>query len=345
MLPEIKKDIENTNLLLWEDVVARDRRIIDRICNDDNFSYYFIYVTCKPLLSKIMWTIFKNETDYEEIANELYVYLKQPDKNGELWHNLKTFDHRTSLFDWIKIVSIRLFLKQDTTHYIISKELKESGILPEVALKLTKAIDRKLLKLYIFDEQPIEEICKHLDIEQSQFNNLYNLLKRKIANIIRNDYPEFFPLMQEGRILQKTDEETPEQPTSRIENKMDLERLIAMIPNNRYKMVLNYLYIEDKKPEDAAKILKTPISNIYNLRVRAIDQLRDIAILSNEILMVKKYISSLSSDILREFTSSLLLKGQSYENIIQEFSLSQAEFKELKKQMLFELKQIIYRKK
>ena len=43
--------------------------MIDRICNDEQFAYHFIHEMCRPLLSKIVWTIYNNDADYDELVN------------------------------------------------------------------------------------------------------------------------------------------------------------------------------------------------------------------------------------------------------------------------------------
>ena len=87
----------------------RDKALIDRICNDEQFAYHFIHEMCRPLLSKIVWTIYNNDADYDELVNNLYLHLKKPNAAGDYWHALKSFDYRTSLFDYIKTIAVRLF--------------------------------------------------------------------------------------------------------------------------------------------------------------------------------------------------------------------------------------------
>ena len=90
-----------TDRLTREELIEREKAVIDKICSNDDYAYNFFHEQCRPLISKILWTIYGNNGDYDELVNELYLYLKKPNKEGEYWHNLKTFDYRTSLFDWI----------------------------------------------------------------------------------------------------------------------------------------------------------------------------------------------------------------------------------------------------
>ena len=82
-------------------LILREKSVIERICRDDNYAYYFFHEKCRPLLSKIMWTMFGNNADFDELVNELFLKLKSPNSNGEMWYSLKIFDHRTSLFDFL----------------------------------------------------------------------------------------------------------------------------------------------------------------------------------------------------------------------------------------------------
>lgn len=92
-----------------EELIEKEKAVVARICSDDDFAYYFFHEKCRPLFSKILWTVFGNNSDYDELVNELYLLLKKPNVDGEYWHALKTYDYRTTLFDWIKTVAVRHF--------------------------------------------------------------------------------------------------------------------------------------------------------------------------------------------------------------------------------------------
>lgn len=159
--------------LSWDEIVARDKAIIDRICSDDEFAYYFIYVACEPLLIENLWVIFENDAEFDELANELYLHLKKPGKDGAYWHNLRTFDHRTSLFDWVKTVATRLFVDRKNENLIIPQAIIDNGVISEISLKLNKSFDRKLLKFYIIDQNDIDSVCKKLNIEKTNPLNIF----------------------------------------------------------------------------------------------------------------------------------------------------------------------------
>lgn len=330
--------------LTWNEMVARDKATIDKICSDDDFAYYFVYTACEPLLKKIMWTIFENNAEFDELANELYVHLKKPGKDGDLWHNLKTFDHRTSLFDWIKTLATRLFVDRKNEDLVIPQVVIENGVISKIGFKLDKAIDRKLLKLYVIEQNSIESVCAKLDIEKKSFTNVYRGLIRKIANIIKKDFPEYKDLIYNNK-ANNTIEDQCSNTCNSLEDKIDLESYVSLMPNKNYQKIIQRLYLDEISSEQMAVELNTPTSNVYNLKVRALDQLRDVVIFSGDFPNLEKYIFMIPDDRLRRVATSLFIKGLSYGDIAKEHSITQSEFRQVKKQVLSELKRFIYKQK
>ena len=63
--------------LPYDELVSRDKEYVDRICNDEQFAYTFLHDKCRPLISKILWTMFGNDADYDDLVNDLYIHLKK----------------------------------------------------------------------------------------------------------------------------------------------------------------------------------------------------------------------------------------------------------------------------
>lgn len=330
--------------LTWDEMVARDKVTIDRICSDDDFAYYFVYTACEPILKKIMWAVFENGAEFDELANELFLHLKKPGKDGDLWHNLKTFDHRTSLFDWIKTVATRLFVDRKNEDFVIPQIVIDNGVISEIGLKLDKAIDRKLLKLYVIDNNDLESVCTKLDIEKKSFSYVFKGLVRKIANIIKKDFPEYKDLIYSNQANDSVQGQYSNISNS-IENRIDLESYVRLMPNKNYQNIIQRLYLDEISPEQMAAELSTPTSNVYNLKVRALDQLRDVVILSRDFPNLEKYIFMMTDDRLRSIATSIFIKGLSYGDITKEHNITQSEFRQTKKQVLSELKRFIYKQK
>lgn len=333
---------EMSKTTTWDEVVARDRAIIERVCSDEEFAYYFIYVACEPLLKRILWTVFNNDAEYDELANELYLHLKRPNKDGEYWHNLRTFDYRTSLFDWVKTVAIRLFVRRKNEQLNIPSEIVENGVISELSIKLDKAFDRKLLKLYIIDSRSQDEVCESLKIESKSFNYYLTALIRKVRNLVKVYHPEYYDLFDSH--VQSSSIEESNDTVNSLDAKIDIKSFINSMPNDRYRLVIQRLYLDDITPYELSKELNTPITNIYNIKLRALDQLRDVVILSREFPNIRKFIFLMSCDRLKDIATSLLLKGEPYEEIAAKYNLSNNEFRQTKKQILSELRKLIYTK-
>ena len=61
-----------------------------------------------------------------------------------------------------------------------------------------------------------------------------------------------------------------------LESRLDTEKMLAAMPNERYAFVLRKLIFEDMTPEALAMEMNTTTSNLYNLKKRAIQQLTQV---------------------------------------------------------------------
>lgn len=66
--------------------------------------------------------------------------------------------------------------------------------------------------------------------------------------------------------------------------KVDISRLLRLMPNRRYEYVIRRLVLQDAEPKVVAKELCTNVDNLYNIKKRAIASLTELAL--NE---VEKY--------------------------------------------------------
>lgn len=99
------------------------------------------------------------------------------------------------------------------------------------------------------------------------------------------------------------------------------------------------------EPEELASEMNTPVSNIYNIKKRALDQLRDLAIYSNEISNLEQYINLISDDIKREILISLFIERASYETVCSKMNITEVKLKKLKKEAIKELRNKIFKAK
>lgn len=87
--------------------------------------------------------------------------------------------------------------------------------------------------------------------------------QNKRADLIENESSE--TLLSKSSI---------EETTWINERRIDVERALRQLPNERYRKVILELDILDRDPRDVAKELNTKVSNLYNIRRRAHLQLK-----------------------------------------------------------------------
>ena len=85
-----------------------DREIIQGlIARDNRVTEEFFFVRCRPLFLSIIRKVFDYEVEYDELVNELYLYLMEEDAK-----KLRGFEYRSSVYQWIKVLAIRFFIKK-----------------------------------------------------------------------------------------------------------------------------------------------------------------------------------------------------------------------------------------
>lgn len=333
----------------WEELVKKDKHIVEKICEDDKFAYYFFHDKCRPLFSKILWTIYGNDYNYDELVNEMYLQLKKPDAKGEIWHSLKTFDYRTSLFDWIKTVAVRHFYTPSIDVFMVPDTLINTGLAEEMFCNLEKAIYRKYMIFKYIEQLEDVVIAEKIKINTVQLSSLSRKAIRQLKRVVENNYPEYLNSLFHRKDISTTSIENVNESNLPYRNEMsvshiDILNYLDLMPNERYRTVIKSLFIDDKEPKVLAEEMHTPISNIYNLKSRGLDQLRDALIFHKEIENITEYIALISNDIYRSILNSIFIMKQSYEEICIEFGLSEIEFKRYKKEATKELKAKIFNK-
>lgn len=335
----------------FEELVKRDKALVNRICNDDNFAYYFFHEKCRPLFSKILWTIYGNTADYDELVNELYLKLKSPDNKGEIWHGLKTFDYRTSLFDWIKTVAVRHFYTPSNETFTIPNSVVESGLAEELFSELHRAVYRKYMCFKYIDNLDDDTIANKLQLGKTQLFHTARCAIKQLKWIVSTQHPEYYSILfQKTGVIEldiNSHDYLTSQPDEGLQQEMriDVYQYLNAMPNEYYRRVIKALFLEDKTPETLAKELETPVSNIYNLKSRGLDQLRDVVINSNEICDLERYIKLISDDRYRTILTSIFIEKKDYEVVCSELKITEFELKKLKKDAIKEIKNKIFKAK
>ncbi|MCM1219964.1 MAG: DUF1492 domain-containing protein [Lachnospiraceae bacterium] len=334
--------------LTREELIKREKAVIDKICSDDKYAYGFFHEKCRPLISNILWTIFGNNGDYDELVNELYLHLKKPNKEGELWHSLKTFDYRTSLFDWIKTIAIRHFYKPVDERFELPEAYVESGLAESMFAELERAECRKYMHFKYIKCLDDVAISEKLQVELSQLQSIRRKSIRLLKKTIQNKFPEYLDYMfikNETSEISIDDASVSLGEETVSTEQIDAFRYLSAMPDELYRRVLYSIFIEDKEPEVVAAEMNRKVSNIYNLKSRGLEQLRDVALFSNEIQNLEQYINLIADDKKKQILRSIFIDKMSYDDVCSMLNLNESQFKKLKKEALKEIKTKIFKAK
>lgn len=164
--------------------------LIDR---DECIIRDFFFERCKPLFYGIIRTVFDNKAEYDELVDELYLYLMEGNAA-----KLKNFQFRCSVFQWLKVLSIHFFIRLRNQGNMIDNESHESLNKDDnIAIKndacntakddlkrLLEALPNEryafvIQRLVMDDVQP-EELAREMNITPA---NLYNIKKRAIRQL------------------------------------------------------------------------------------------------------------------------------------------------------------------
>ena len=137
--------------------------------------------------------VFDYEVEYNEMVNELYLYLMEDDAI-----KLRNFEYRSTVYQWLKILAIRFFIKKRTRMIdIVSEESpydkRDQVAAPEsdVAIgydieRLFEAMPTKryvyVIRRLILEDCEPEELAREMKITTA---NLYNIKRRAMAQLTR----------------------------------------------------------------------------------------------------------------------------------------------------------------
>ena len=175
-----------------------DRAIIRGLKSDDPNIHSrcvkrIFYEDLVGLLRSIQMSVFKGTVDYDELVNELYIFLA---KNG--WKILDSFKGRNgaSLATWLSHVTWRFFLyshkRMGRLDYydditLFSRPI-ETVTEDEMRMDIQRTLSRmpnkryvRVIQLLVMDGRETEEVAKIMD---TTVQNLYNLKHRAIAQFL-----------------------------------------------------------------------------------------------------------------------------------------------------------------
>ena len=154
---------------------------------DGRITEDFFFVKCKPLFCSIMNIVFDYEVKYDELVNELYIYLI-----------LRNFEYRSSVYQWLKILATRFFIKKrarmiDNASGEPPYDKQEQIAAPESVVaveydmeRLFEAMPTKryvyVIRRLILEDCEPEELAREMNITTA---NLYNIKRRSMAQLTR----------------------------------------------------------------------------------------------------------------------------------------------------------------
>lgn len=172
------------------------------IAKDNRVTEEFFFVKCRPLFYSLMKLIFDYEVEYDEMVNELYVYLMEDEAV-----RLRKFQYRSSVYQWLKVLAIRFFIKKRARMIDVSSQKTPYTERGEVSATETETsvegdLERlfevmptkryvHVIRLLVIEDWEPEELAKEMNITTA---NLYNIKRRAMAQLTRtalNDIKEY----------------------------------------------------------------------------------------------------------------------------------------------------------
>lgn len=180
-----------------------DQEIIQKlIARDNRVTEEFFFVKCRPLFLSIIRKVFDYEVDYDEFVNELYLYLMEDDAR-----KLRNFEYRSSVYQWLKVLAIRFFIKKrdnlidDSSDEALYEETKNQptddidtsakGDLNRLFEMMPNKRYMLVLKRLVIDDWEPELLAEEMNVT---VDNLYNIKRRamtQLTQIALNDKKEY----------------------------------------------------------------------------------------------------------------------------------------------------------
>lgn len=171
-----------------------DQQIIKGLIDKDNrITREFFFERCKPLFQGIIKSVFDGKMEYGELVNELYVYLMEDDAA-----KLKSFQYRCSVYQWLKVLAIRFFIRKRESDKVLDNGnheplYEENGYsmttdyyeeAKEDMKRLIAGMRNKryafVLQRLVVEEVPTEDLADEMGITT---DNLYNIKGRAIRQL------------------------------------------------------------------------------------------------------------------------------------------------------------------
>lgn len=171
-----------------------DQEIIQGlIARDNRVTREFFFDKCRPLFYSIMQKVFDYEVEYDEMVNELYVYLMENDAI-----KLRNFEYRSSVFQWLKVLAIRFFINkrgrmiddmsQETPYdgrqqtADTEKDMTAEGDMERLFDNMPSKRYVYVIRRLILEDWEYEDLAREMNITTA---NLYNIRRRAMVQLTR----------------------------------------------------------------------------------------------------------------------------------------------------------------
>ena len=161
--------------------------------SDNHITESLFYGLCNYLLNDIQYSLMEGNVDYDELVNELFIYLSKDN-----WHKLDTFAgiNGCSFYSWVTRITWRYFFKQrerllGKTALNITDTLvcHTSDILDtEIAMDVNTTFERMPNKRYVqvlqwmlVEGYDADEVATKLNTTVA---NVYNIKHRAIVQFV-----------------------------------------------------------------------------------------------------------------------------------------------------------------
>ena len=169
-----------------------DQEIIKGLIERDNrVTKEFFFKNCRPLFCSIMMKVFDYKVDYDELVNELYVYLMENDAI-----KLRNFGYRSSVYQWIKVTATRFFIhirrrmiedaSQETPYngchqtVDVETDVTAEGDLERLFAKMPNKRYVYVIRRLILEDSWYDALAKEMNISTL---NLYNIKRRAMDQL------------------------------------------------------------------------------------------------------------------------------------------------------------------
>lgn len=156
----------------------------------------FFYSLCNYMLNDIRWSLMQGRIDYDELVNELYLYL-----SANNWQKLDTFEHRNncSLKSWLVKIIWRFFMLQKT-RLVYNEQYLEYDVVDnidatakpltiEISMDVESTFRRmtnqkyvRVLRWMLIDGYEANEVAEFLE---TSISNVYNTKHRAIVQFVK----------------------------------------------------------------------------------------------------------------------------------------------------------------